>query len=128
MNPDLHKDPESFQPERYLDKPLSAAEYINSNDPYERDHFTYGAGRRVCPGVHVAERSLYINIVRTLWGFDIRKKRDDNGREIEPEMGMIRGFLSVPKPFECEVSPRSAQHVRVIRESFREAEKNGIDF
>jgi len=63
-----------------------------------------------------------------LWGFDIRKKRDVDGREIEPEMGMIRGFLSVPKPFECEVTPRSAQHVRVIRESFREAEKNGIDF
>ncbi|KAF1344982.1 cytochrome P450 [Delphinella strobiligena] len=128
MNPDLHESPAEFRPERYLDKPLSAADYINSNDPYERDHFTYGAGRRVCPGVHVAERSLYINIVRTLWGFNISKSKAADGSAIEPEMGMIRGFLSVPKPFECTVSPRSAQHVKVIRESFKQAEKEGIDF
>lgn len=128
MNPELHESPAEFRPERYLNKTLSAADYINSNDPYERDHFTYGAGRRVCPGVHVAERSLYINIVRTLWGFNISKSKAADGSAIEPEMGMIRGFLSVPKPFECTVSPRSAQHVKVIRESFKQAEKEGIDF
>ncbi|KAL3426703.1 cytochrome P450 oxidoreductase [Phlyctema vagabunda] len=76
MNPELFGNPQSFDPSRYLEKNLPAAEYLNSNDPYERDHFTYGAGRRVCPGVHVAERSLYINIVRTLWGFDINKAKD----------------------------------------------------
>lgn len=122
MDPNLHENPSEFQPERYLNKPLSAAEYINSNDPYERDHFTYGAGRRVCPGVHVAERSLYINIVRTLWGFDIGKKKGEDGRLIEPELGMIRGFLSVPKIFECEITPRSAQHAKVIRETFAKGE------
>lgn len=128
MDPKLHKDPTEFQPERYLNKPLSAADYINSNDPYDRDHFTYGAGRRVCPGVHVAERSLYINIVRTLWGFDINKRKSAQGELIEPETGMIRGFLSVPKPFECEITPRSAHHVEIIRQTFKRAEKEGMNF
>ncbi|TVY92823.1 Cytochrome P450 monooxygenase [Lachnellula willkommii] len=127
MDPELHKNPAEYQPERYLKKPLPAADYINSNDPYERDHFTYGAGRRVCPGVHVAERSLYIGVVRTLWGFNISKVKGTKGDFIEPETGMVRGFLSVPKPFECEITPRSAKHAKIIRETFGEDEKAGIE-
>lgn len=128
MNPEIHPNPEVFDPARYLDKPLPAADYINTNNPYDRDHFTYGAGRRVCPGVHVAERSLFINIVRTLWGFNISKKMGKDGTLIEPETGMKPGFLSVPRRFECKITPRSAQHAAVIRASFGQAEKDGIDF
>jgi len=121
FDPSIHAAPDNFEPERYLDKPLPAADYINVNDPYERDHFTYGAGRRVCPGVHVAERSLYINIVRTLWGFDITKEVDAQGNVIEPETGMVRGFLSVPKPFRASLSVRSGNREKVIREEYGSA-------
>ena len=107
---------------------MSAAEYINVSDPYQRDHFTYGAGRRVCPGVHVAERSLYINIVRVLWGFDITKAKDLDGKVIEPTTKMVRGFLSVPEPFECSITPRSAKHVQIMRQAFEDAEKEGLNY
>ena len=126
FDPTLFAKAENFDPSRYLDKPLPAAEYINANDPYDRDHFTYGAGRRVCPGVHVAERSLYINIVRTLWGFNIEKHTGADGKIVEPETGMVRGFLSVPKPFQAKIRVRSPEHERVIRREFGEAEKRGI--
>ena len=53
-----YPDPANFIPERYLDHKLPAADYIGIGDPYKRDHFTYGAGRRSCPGVHVAEKSM----------------------------------------------------------------------
>lgn len=124
----IHSDPDSFLPERYLDKPLSAAEYINVKDASERDHFTYGAGRRVCPGVHVAEKSLYINIARVIWGFDIAKRKDSSGAVLEPDMSMVRGFLSVPKPFECSITPRSRDHAARIKEVFAAVEKEGIKF
>ena len=126
MNPELHPDPHSFKPERYLEHTASAADYINVNDPYTRDHFTYGAGRRVCPGVHVAENSLYINIARTLWGFDIRKKKASDGSLVEPNQAMVRGFLSVPEQFECDIRVRSAKHEQVIRASWEAAEAAGI--
>jgi cytochrome P450 len=126
-DPNLWTNPEDFDPSRYLNRPLSAADYINASDPYERDHFTYGAGRRVCPGVHVAERSLYINISRVLWGFNIRKTRKD-GQEIEPTQEMIKGFFSVPIPFECDITPRSEEHVRIMRREFEEAEREGVRF
>lgn len=128
MDPSIHKDPENFDPARYLNKPLGAAEYLNTSDPYERDHFTYGAGRRVCQGIHLAERSLYINIVRTLWGFNITKKVDSDGKEIEPDCGMVRGFLSVPNPFITDIKPRSEKHAEIIRTSFEEAEKEGLNY
>lgn len=122
----LYPDPDKFDPTRYLDKPLSAAEYINAPDSYERDHFAYGAGRRVCPGVHVAERSLFINVARVLWGFDISRAVDAGGNEVEPNTKTVPGFLTVPQPFECAIRPRSAGRARVIREVFAAAEKTGI--
>ena len=97
-------------------------------DPHKRDHFTYGAGRRVCPGVHVAEHSIYINIVRVLWGFKIAKTKGVNGKLIEPTTKMVPGFLSVPLPFECTIQPRSAKHTQVIRDTFAEAEKEGLNY
>ena len=126
MNPELYPKPEQFDPARFLDKPLPTADYINARNPLERDHFTYGAGRRICPGVHVAERSLYINMVRTLWGFNISKKKGSDGGLIEPTTRMVRGFLSVPEPFECQITVRSPKHARLIRETFAEVEKQGI--
>ncbi|KAK6199107.1 hypothetical protein LQW54_010089 [Pestalotiopsis sp. IQ-011] len=44
-DPTRYRNPEKFEPSRYLSYPLTAAEYINTNDPNDRDHFTYGAGR-----------------------------------------------------------------------------------
>ncbi|KAF7535024.1 hypothetical protein G7054_g5727 [Neopestalotiopsis clavispora] len=48
-DPKRYPNPEKFDPSRYLSYPLTAAEYINTNDPNDRDHFTYGAGRQVQP-------------------------------------------------------------------------------
>lgn len=122
----MYANPEAFDSSRFLGHNLPAADYINVQDPYKRDHFTYGAGRRICPGVHVAEKSLYINIVRTLWGFNIRKAVDASGVVTEPSQAMVRGFLSVPEEFQVDIKSRSIAHERVIRKAFADAESQGI--
>ncbi|KAF2176411.1 cytochrome P450 [Zopfia rhizophila CBS 207.26] len=127
-DPRIFENPDDFDPARYLTKPLPAADYINVSDPYARDHFTYGAGRRVCPGVHVAERSLYINISRVLWGFNVTKKKDPAGKLIEPTQAMVRGFMSVPEPFDCDITPRSDKHATIMRAAFAEAEEEDLKF
>jgi hypothetical protein len=76
----------------------------------------------------VAERSLYINIARVLWGFNISKKKGSNGQPIEPTQAMVRGFMSVPEEFECDITPRSEKHARIMREEFAKAEEEGINF
>lgn len=45
---------------------------INSSDPRKRDHYAFRSRRRVCPDYHVAERSLAIAVMRTLWAFEIK--------------------------------------------------------
>ena len=114
FDPDRWEEPEKFIPERFLGYDQPAATYINIADPTKRDHWSYGAGRRVCPGVHVAEKSLFINIARLIWGFTIKKKVV-NGEVIEPDTKMVPGWLSIPGPFECDIKVRSKKHEEIIR-------------
>ncbi|KAL3451426.1 cytochrome P450 [Aspergillus insuetus] len=71
-DPKRHEDPERFWPERYADDHTTTMQSINSADASKRDHFAFGAGRRICPGYHVAERSLAIAAMRILWAFEIK--------------------------------------------------------
>lgn len=66
-----HDDPERFNPKRYIDDPLTTQQSLNLPDATKRDHFAFGAGRRVCPGMHVAERSLGVAMMRILWACNI---------------------------------------------------------
>jgi cytochrome P450 len=51
-----YDNPEVYNPDRYLNHPGLAMEYASSSDYQNRDHYTYGAGRRICAGIHLAER------------------------------------------------------------------------
>jgi hypothetical protein len=74
-DPVTYPEPSKFIPERHLG--LSPA-----MDPLR---YVFGFGRRVCPGAHFAQVSLFINITGILTAFNITKKKDQNGVEIEPE-------------------------------------------
>lgn len=67
-----HKDPDSFIPDRSLGHNLKSGAYTGGANPYERDHYSFGAGRRICPGMHMAENSLFIALAEILWAFEIR--------------------------------------------------------
>ncbi|KAK7037684.1 hypothetical protein VNI00_010910 [Paramarasmius palmivorus] len=75
-DPEVYKDPETFDPTRYLRE---------TPEPDSRK-FVFGFGRRVCPGAQFAEDSLFFNIARILSTFDIRKAVDENGHEVEPKV------------------------------------------
>ena len=92
---------------RFYDFPLTAAEAAATPNPLDRDHYSYGGGRRICPGMHVAERSLFINLARLLWGFDIKLAKDEMGNDIPVDptfKGMLEGATATPRPFKCGTS------------------------
>ncbi|EXJ71826.1 uncharacterized protein A1O5_04327 [Cladophialophora psammophila CBS 110553] len=120
------QDPEAFEPLRYINDPLSTAECVNASDPNDRDHYAYGAGRRICTGLHVAQNSLFINMARTLWAFNLKKAVDAQGKVIEPSTETEKGFLCVPVKFPCNIEPRSQKHADIVERSWKEAEAAGL--
>ncbi|EIN10379.1 cytochrome P450 [Punctularia strigosozonata HHB-11173 SS5] len=106
-NPATYSSPLSFNPDRFLETDGHAPE----RDP--RD-FCFGFGRRVCPGLNLADASTWLSIASALAVFDITKAKDESGREIVPETEMLPGTISHPRPFKCNIKPRSAKAEELI--------------
>ncbi|RMD40868.1 hypothetical protein DV735_g4277, partial [Chaetothyriales sp. CBS 134920] len=104
-DPQTYINPDAFDPERFLAP-------RNEADPAT---VAFGYGRRVCPGRHLADDSLFINISRLLAAFDITKALDCYGNEIEPEIATVPGLISRPIDYPYSIKPRSAKHVELIR-------------
>jgi len=76
----------------------------------------------------LAEKSLFIVIARILWGFNIEKKKASDGSLVEPTTRMLPGFLSVPEPFDCTITPRSAARAVIIEEEACKLDFGDINF
>lgn len=78
--------------------------------------------------MHVAERSLFINISRVLWGFNLGKKVGKDGKVVEVTEKMAPGFFSVPERFECDIRPRSGRYAEIMERECEKAEAEGLNF
>ncbi|KAI4256950.1 MAG: hypothetical protein L6R42_005934, partial [Xanthoria sp. 1 TBL-2021] len=110
---ELYPNPDVFEPERFKGHDLDSASSAIQPDYIHRDHFNYGFGRRLCPGIHLAEQSLYIVISRILWAFDIRKKAGCS-LDMSAKSG---GLIMKHKPFEVNIQSRGPMFSRVVQEA-----------
>lgn len=84
-----------FDPKRHdAENTLNEMHAIDSDSP-KRPHFTFGAGRRVCPGFHVAERGLFFAVSRLLWAFKFERGKDANGNIIPIEQDKVTSGMVV---------------------------------
>lgn len=107
----IFKDPYAFRPERWIenpDLPLNA----------------FGFGRRVGTGQHIARNSLFINIARLLWTFDIVRAEEDGERVEVDDMAMTQGFNSRPMHFKAVFQVRSLERKGVVEREWAAAEKD----
>ncbi|KAG2361895.1 cytochrome P450 [Suillus spraguei] len=77
-------------------------EVFNPNDGSNMKLFTFGFGRRACPGMHVANRSVYIAVALILWSFAVAEDPDN---PID-DTAFTPGVVSHQKPFDLIFKPR----------------------
>ncbi|QRW03318.1 cytochrome P450 family protein [Ceratobasidium sp. AG-Ba] len=94
-DPKVYDQPDRFMPERYL----------TSNPPPDPAAHAFGYGRRMCPGSHVAQQTMWLAVSNTLANFSISKAKDENGVEIVPSETYTNDIISHPVPFECSIKP-----------------------
>ncbi|KAG1863085.1 cytochrome P450 [Suillus subluteus] len=107
-DPQTYANPSEFNPERFLGK--------DGKEP-EPDPRTvcFGFGRRLCPGLHLADASVWIFTTMSLAVFDVSKVVE-NGVEIIPEVDPSSGLVSHPKPFKCSIEARSDKALALIQQ------------
>lgn len=104
--------PRVFDPDRFAGDNTSLYQSA-IGDTTKRDNFVFGAGRRLCQGIHIAERSLFLGIARFAWAFTFTKTP---GAVYNPEK-LVGSITVQPDEFPCVVTPRSAAKAEMIRQA-----------
>lgn len=106
-DPKTYAHPENFSPGRFI---------ASEGHPKERDprDYLFGFGRRACPGVHLADASMWLLCVSLIAAFSIRPPVKD-GEVILPSGKYMDGSISHPEPFECVIKPRSRAAEALVR-------------
>ncbi|KAH6879558.1 cytochrome p450 monooxygenase [Thelonectria olida] len=115
--------PRVFNPDRFKDDNTTLYQSA-VGDVTKRDNFVFGAGRRLCQGIHIAERSLFLGISRFLWGFDFSPTRGQDGRPMtyDPE-DLVGGITIQPADFQAIIEPRSEHKTSIMRKEAQGCQK-----
>ncbi|WYZ36274.1 hypothetical protein EsH8_XII_000024 [Colletotrichum jinshuiense] len=122
-----YPDPFSFRPERYLGHTKFAGEYAAMADAQARDHWTFGAGRRVCPGTRLAESNLALMLANVLWAFEIRPptgaEKSGTGSAMDVSDDAFEMYpLRHAKMFKARFVPRNDARLRLVLQEGSTAE------
>jgi len=98
----MYPEPETFRPERFDEVGP------DSQLPLDPHKFSFGMGRRICPGQDFADMVLFSNVVVFLATTTVSKSLDTQGNEITPTTIPISVKQRNPRPFTCRVEVRPA--------------------
>lgn len=130
MDPERNKNPRIFDPSRFSDDLRTEFESATSADPALRNNYIFGAGRRICQGMHIAERSLFLALARLLWTFDFNRPVNSNTGELLPLPDVddfVGGLTIQPAPFEVSIVPRTQEKARQVQRTWNDTEEALLD-
>lgn len=99
------ENPDDFLPERWL---ADDAKLLNDGRLKDLPAPWFGFGRRACPGRHIAQDVLWIQIVRLLWAFEIESGfvKETGERILVDSLACTDGFVTKPVPSKAVFRPR----------------------
>ncbi|CAO3593212.1 unnamed protein product [Absidia cylindrospora] len=107
-NSEVYDDPEVFKPERFLDNNRTMSSSANGGIN-NRDHYNFGWGRRICPGIHLAEVEIFHVSTRIFANCMIEPPLDKNGKELPIDLDAATngGIVLSPVSYQIRFTPRS---------------------
>ncbi|TFY82542.1 hypothetical protein EWM64_g1477 [Hericium alpestre] len=100
----VYKNPFKFHPERFM--------ATKTHTPEPDPRMAFGWGRRICPGMQMAEASMFIWFALSVFNIS---KAVENGIVITPKVDYTDTTIRHPKPFKCSITPRLEQAIALIR-------------
>ncbi|PPQ67719.1 hypothetical protein CVT25_009325 [Psilocybe cyanescens] len=116
-NEEKYPNPELFNPDRFF----TADGQLNNDDTV----LTFGFGRRICPGRHLASTTVWLTIVSVLATFDLKGSKNKETVPISVVERLADGLIVHPLPFECDIIPRRGNVKTLIREAVGNRGSNG---
>ena len=83
--------PKNIRPITVSRRPSRKAKCATARNPLQRRNHIFSAGRCVCQGTDIAERSLFLAVTRLLWAFDLKTLESRKG----PDVDDLEGKLTV---------------------------------
>ncbi|CZT22815.1 uncharacterized protein RCC_08521 [Ramularia collo-cygni] len=100
-DPAFYDDPDSFVPERYLHHPLGIKD--GAPEVHRKALYTFGFGRRACPGQDFYFQQMEITMAQVIWAFDFVPT---GPLDIDVTTGFVFGVASRPKPLNMKFELR----------------------
>ncbi|XP_022864427.1 cytochrome P450 76C1-like [Olea europaea var. sylvestris] len=98
MDPQIWENPSEFMPERFLNGDSGKlCDYLGNNFEY----LPFGSGRRICPGLHLAEKLVMYVLASLLHSFDWKIPEGKN-LDVSETLGIImrktEPLFAIPSP------------------------------
>ncbi|CAG8438170.1 3852_t:CDS:2 [Funneliformis mosseae] len=117
-NEQRHKNPMQFDPYRFINVEESMAS-LADGPAEKRDTFVFGAGKRLCTGIHLAEAELFTILSRILYCFNIvnASPTGEDGKPTPINLNKpIIGLTIWPEDYNIKLVPRNDRIMQLIKE------------
>ncbi|KAL1665077.1 cytochrome P450 [Schizophyllum commune] len=125
-DPDLFDEPYTFNPDRYMLNEHGTKPGVD--DSAFRNTLIYGFGRRICPGMHLANASVALAAMKLLWAFEFHPSMDpETAMLVQLDVMKKRGGIAAgPPPFRCDIRCRSPSRAKLVRCAFKVDAANAL--
>lgn len=119
-DPEWYEEPLKFNPQRFVDNPcgVKPSRRAEAEAQGRKRTFTFGVGRRQCPGADFAEQQVILTAAKLIWAFNV-------STSVPVDWSWDKGFHTAdlivgPKPAPLYFEPRSeAKAVAIGRDGER---------